>query len=81
MGLVTGLYARTPPHPQPVASGPQQPAQRAGCQGLGERPTPDAPHQGKSCPPRAPSSLSQSTQERVPWGSKPARKERVLWGW
>ena len=30
MGLVTGPHAGTPPHPQPVGSGPRQPAQRAG---------------------------------------------------
>ena len=39
VGLVTGPHARTPPHPQPVGSGPRQPAQRAGSRGLeGARP-------------------------------------------
>ena len=33
MGLVTGPHARTPPHPQPVGTGPRQPAQRAGSRG------------------------------------------------
>ena len=30
-----GPHARTPPHPQPVGSGPRQPAQRAGSRGRG----------------------------------------------
>ena len=35
VGLVTGPHARSPPHPQPVGSGPRQPAQRAGSRGRG----------------------------------------------
>ena len=33
VGLVTCPHARNPPHPQPVGSGPRQPAQRAGSRG------------------------------------------------
>ena len=33
VGLVTGPHACTPPHPQPVGSGPRQRAQRAGSRG------------------------------------------------
>ena len=33
VGLETGPHARTPPHPQPVGSGPRKPAQRAGSRG------------------------------------------------
>ena len=33
VGLVTGPHARTPPHPEPVSSGPRQPAERAGSRG------------------------------------------------
>ena len=35
VGLVMGPHARIPPHPQPVGSGPPQPAQRAGSRGRG----------------------------------------------
>ena len=65
VGLVTGPHARTPPHPQPVGSGPRQPAQRAGSQGSGERPTPDAPHPGRRRPPRAPSCRPHSAQSQL----------------
>ena len=68
VGLVTGPHARIPPHPQPVGSGPRQPNPEGGQSGVGERPTPDAPHAGKRRPPRAPSSRPHSTQERALWG-------------
>ena len=44
-----------PPHPQPVGSGPRPHARKDEWSGVGERPTPDAPHPGKRRPPRAPS--------------------------
>ena len=44
-----------PPHSQPVGSGPRPQARKDEWSGVGERPTPDAPHQGKRRPPRAPS--------------------------
>ena len=50
-GLVTGPHARTPP--APTARGYWAPAARpeGGQSGVGERPTPDAPHPGKRRPP------------------------------
>ena len=54
MGLVTGPHARTPPHPQPVGSGPRQPAQRAGSRGW-ESARPRTPHtQARGAPPGHP---------------------------
>ena len=51
MGLVTGPHARTPPHPQPVGSGPRQLAQRAGSRGL-DSARPRTPHdQARGAPP------------------------------
>ena len=51
LGLVTGPHARTPPHPQPVGSGPRQPAQRAGSRGW-ESAQPRTPHsQARGAPP------------------------------
>ena len=43
VGLVTGPHVRSPPHPQPVGSGPRQPAQRAGSRGW-ESTRPRTPH-------------------------------------
>ena len=40
-----------PPHPQPVGSGPRPRARKDKWPGVGERPTPDAPHPGKGRPP------------------------------
>ena len=130
MGLVTGPHACIALHPQPVRSGPRQPAQRAGSRkwesarprtphtqarsappghpqaapkarksarcgvgdgsprphppaptasgywapaarpeggqsGVGERPTPDAPHPGRRRPPRAPSCRPHSAQSQL----------------
>ena len=45
VGVVTGRHARTPPHPQPVGSGPRQLAQRAGSRGW-ESARPQTPHTG-----------------------------------
>ena len=54
MGLVTGPHARTPPHPQPVGSGPRQPAQRASSLGW-ESARPRTPHtQARGAPPGLP---------------------------
>ena len=51
MGLRTGPHARTPPHPQPVGSGPRQPAQRAGSRGW-ESARSRTPHtQARGAPP------------------------------
>ena len=54
VGLVTGPHGRNPPHPQPVGSGPRQPAQRAGSRGWeSARPrTPDT--QARGAPPGHP---------------------------
>ena len=54
VGLVTGPHARTPPHPQPVGSGPRQPAQRAGSRGW-ESARPRTPHtKARGAPPGHP---------------------------
>ena len=56
VGLVTGPHARTPLHPQPVGSGPRQPARRAGSRGS-ESARPRKPHTqtaGPACPHTAP---------------------------
>ena len=63
-----------PPHPQPVGSGPRPHAPKDERSGVGERPTPDAPHTGKRRPPpgrpRAASTASKaSLQERALWGA------------
>ena len=58
-----------PPHQQPVGSGPRAHARKDDWSGVGERPTPDAPHLGKRRPPRAPSCHPHSKQERALWGS------------
>ena len=49
-----GHHARTL-HPRPAGSGPRPHARKDEWSGVGERPTPDAPHPGKRRPPRAPS--------------------------
>ena len=69
VGLVTGPYARTLPHPQPVGSGPRQPAQRAGSRGW-ENARPRTPHtQARGAPPgqphAAPTARKASSQERA----------------
>ena len=66
MGLVTGPHARIPPHPQPVGSGPRQPAQRAGSRGWGSA-RPRTPHTQARGPP--PGTLMPPPQR-----AKPARK-------
>ena len=65
MGLVTGPHARDPPHPQPVCSGPQQPAQRADSRGW-ESARLRTPHtQAGGPPPRAPSCRPHSAQRQL----------------
>ena len=65
VGLVTGSHARTAPHPQPVGSGPRQPAQRAGSRGW-ESARPRTPHtQARGAPPRAPSCRPHSAQSQL----------------
>ena len=56
------------PHPQPVGSGPRPHARTDERSGVGECPSPDAPHTGRRPPPRAPSCRPHSTQERALWG-------------
>ena len=62
-----------PPHPQPVGSRPQPHARKDEWSGVGERPTPDAPHPGKRRPPpghphAAPTARKANSQERALWG-------------
>ena len=65
VGFVTGPHARTPPHPQPVGSGPRQPAQRAGSRGW-ESARHRTPHtQAGGAPPRAPSCRPHSAQSQL----------------
>ena len=65
LGLVTGPHTRSPPHPQPVGSGPRQPAQRAGSRGW-ESARPRTPHtQARGAPPRAPSCRPRSAQSQL----------------
>ena len=72
VGLVTGPHACIPPHPQPVGSGPRQPAQRAGNRGW-ECARPRTPNtQARGAPP---GSLMLPPQR-----AKPAPKS-ALWGW
>ena len=67
MGLVTGPHTRTPPHPQPVGSGPRQPAQKAGSRGW-ESAQPRTLHtQARGAPP-------PGTLMLPPQRAKPARK-------
>ena len=73
VGLVTGPHARTPPHPQPVGSGPRQPAQKAGSRGW-ESAGPRTPHtQARGAPPGHP--------HAAPTARKASSEERALWGW
>ena len=65
MGFVTGPHARTPPHPQPVGSGPRQPAQGAGSRGW-ESARHRTPHtQAGGAPPRAPSCCPHSARSQL----------------
>ena len=64
-GVGDGSPRPHPPHPQPVGSGPRPHAPKDGRWGVGQRPTPDAPHPGKRRPPRAPSCRPRSAQSQV----------------
>ena len=73
-GVVDGSPRPHPPDPQPVGSGPRPHARTDGRSGVGERPSPDAPHPGKRRPPpRHPHS--------APTARKASSQERALWGW
>ena len=67
-GVGDGSPRPHPPHPQPVGSGPRLHARTDESSGVGERPSPDAPHPGKRRPPRAPKCRPHSAQERALWG-------------
>ena len=67
-GVGEGSPRPHPPHPQPVGSGSPPHARTDKRSGVGERPSPDAPHPGKRRPPRASSCRPHSTQERALWG-------------
>ena len=66
MGPVTGPHAHNPrTHSQLVVGGPRPHARTDERSGLGERPSPDAPHPGKRRPPRAPSCCPHSAQSQL----------------
>ena len=65
VGLVTGAHVRTPPHPQPVGSGPRQPAQRAGSRRW-ESARHRTPHtKAGGAPPRTPSCCPHCAQSQL----------------
>ena len=64
-GVGDGSPRPHPPQPQPVGSGPRPHARTDERSGLGERPSPDAPHPGKRCPSRAPSCRPHSAQSQL----------------
>ena len=64
-GVVDGSPRPHPPRPQPLGSGPRPHARKDKWSGVGERPTPEAPHQGKRRPPRAPSCRPHSAQSQL----------------
>ena len=72
-GVGDGSPFPHPPHPQPVGSRPRQHAPKDHRSGMGERPTPDAPHTGRRAPPRAPSCLPHNAQSQL------ARARAVGW--
>ena len=67
-GVGNGSPGPHSPHPQPVGSGPRSHARKDEWSGVGERPTLDAPNQGRRRPPQAPSCRPHSMQERALWG-------------
>ena len=73
VGLVTGPHARSPPQPQPVGSGPRQPAQRAGSRGW-ESARPRTPYTQAG---GAPSGRPRA----APTAGKASSQKRALWGW
>ena len=64
-GVGDGSPCPPPPHPQPVGSGPRPHARTDERSGVGERPSPDAPHPGKRRPPGAPSCRPHSAQSQL----------------
>ena len=64
-GVGDGSPRSNPPYPQPVGSGPRPHARTDERSGVGERPSPDAPHPGKRRPPRAPSCRPHSAQSHL----------------
>ena len=73
VGLVTGPQPRTPPQPQPVGSGPRQPAQRAGSRGR-ESARPRTLHtKAGGAPP--------GRRRAAPTARKASSQERALCGW
>ena len=63
-GVGDGSPHPHPPHPQQVGSGHRPHAGKDEWSGVGERPTPDAPHPGKRCSLRAPSCRPHSAQSQ-----------------
>ena len=64
-GVGDGSPCPPPPHAQPVGSGPRPNARADERSGVGERPSPDAPHPGKRRPPLASSCRPHSAQSRL----------------
>ena len=64
-GVGDGSPRPPPPHLQPVGSGPRPHAPKDERSGVGQRPTPDAPHAGRRRPPLAPSCRSHSAQSQL----------------
>ena len=64
-GVGDGSPRPHPPHPQPVGSRPRPHARKDEWSGVGERPTPDAPHPGKRRPPRAPCCPHSAQRQRA----------------
>ena len=64
-GVGDGSRRPHPPQPQSVGSGPRPHARKDERSGVGERPSPDAPHPGKRRPPRAPSCRPHSAQSQL----------------
>ena len=76
-GVGDGSPRLHPPHPHPVGSGPLPHARTDERSGLGERPSPDAPHPGKRRPPWATSCRPHSTQERALWARTNCTRDTV----
>ena len=64
-GVGDGSPRPHPPHPQQVGSGPPPHARKNKWLGVGQRPTPDAPHPGERRPPRARSCRTNSAQSQL----------------
>ena len=64
-GVGDGPPRPHPPHPKQVGNVPRPHARTDERSGVGEHPSPDAPHQGKRRPPRAPSCRPHSAQRQL----------------